>query len=202
MSHRQTTVRNASLALFLLAAVALPVIRKRSFKNDRAAADSFQTKIDHIKANAAAPNVDPAPTRFSQEEINAYFSERRLNMPEGVKSVVFDLKPNQVSAVTRVDFAQIRKGRGTMNPLLAIFDGIHDCHVVASTEAAAPGTVHVRVETVEIDGLTVPNMALEMFVKHYVNPRYPNVGLDRDYRLPARIDSAAIGDQIGTITQK
>lgn len=180
----------------------LPASGKRLFKNDQAAADSFQDKVEHIKTNATSTKVDEKPTNFSQEEINAYFSERRLKMPEGVKTVTFDLKAGQVTAFTRVDFEQIRKERQSMNPLLAIFDGIHDCKVVAFTESAGPGQVHVRVESVEIDGLSVPRMALEMFMKHYVNPKYPNIGLDNDYKLPARIDSAVIGAQVGTIVQK
>jgi hypothetical protein len=175
---------------------------KRTFKNDQAAADSFQTKIDFIKANAASSKPSQKPTVFSQEEINAYFAERRLNMPEGVKSVVFDLRENEVTARTRVDFEQIRKSRQSMNPLLAIFDGEHDCEVTAYAEPAGAGMVHVRVESVEIDGVTVPKMALRMFVEKYVNPKYPNVGLDNDYRLPAHIESAVIDLDEGTIIQR
>lgn len=202
MLRRRHLHRASLLFALTLAMLTGTVLGKRLFKNDQAAADSFQMKVDRIKANAAAAAPDRKPTKFSQEEINAYFAERRLKLPEGVKTVTFDLKPEQVSAFTRVDFEQIRKSRKSMNPLLAIFDGVHDCHVVASAQPAGPGMVHVRVESVEIDGMTVPRMALELFVKHYVNPKYPNVGLDNDYKLPARIDAAVIGDQVGTITQK
>jgi hypothetical protein len=45
-------------------------------------------------------------------------------------------------------------------------------------------------------------MALQMFIDNYVKPKYPNVGLDSDYRLPARIDSAIIAEQQGTTIQK
>lgn len=188
-----------AMLLMIASALAAP---KRAFKNDALAADSFEKKVAFIKQNAAATPPSTKPTPFSQEEINAYFAERRLKMPDGVKTVVFDLKKDQVTALTRVDFEQIRRDRPSMNPLLAIFDGIHDCQVVASTRSAGPGMVHVRVESVVIDGMTVPRMALEMFLKHYVTPKYPNVGLDNDYRLPARIDSAQIRDQEGVITQK
>jgi hypothetical protein len=175
---------------------------KRQFKSDTEAADSFQKKVDFIAANASSANPQQKPTVFSQEEINAYFAERRLKMPDGVKTVTFDLVRNQVTASTRVDFDQIRNGRTSMNPLLSIFGGIHDCQVVAHTEPSSPGMVHVRVESVVIDGVEVPRMALELFIKHYVNPKYPNVSLDGDYRLPAHIDSAVIAQQTGTVTQK
>jgi hypothetical protein len=199
---RNNLVLSAAACLLLLTSVVVSAAPKRAFKNDAAAADSFQQKVDFIKSNAAAQTPSQKPVVFSQDEINAFFAERRLTMPEGVKRVVFDLKKNQVSASTTVDFQQIRQSRPSMNPLLAIFDGIHDCQVQAHAESAGPGMVHVRVESVVIDGITVPRMALEMFINQYVKPKYPNVGLDNVYRLPARIDSATLSEQQGTIVQK
>lgn len=196
--------RNATrVAIVVLALVALaPAAAKRLFKNDKAAADSFQRKVDFIKSNAAKPQPSHMPTVFSQEEINAYFSERRLKIPEGVQKVTFALQPEQVTAFTRVDFEKLRQSRPSMNPLLAIFDGVHDCQVVAHAESAGPGRVRVRVEAVNIDGMNVPHMALQMFVNHYVKPKYPNVDLDAEYKLPTRIDTATIKTEQGVIVQK
>jgi hypothetical protein len=191
-----------SLALTVLVIALAPATAKRLFKNDQAAADSFQKKVDFIKTNAAAPQPSQKPTPFSQEEINAYFAERRLKMPEGVQKVTFDLKPEEVTAFTRVDFEELRKSRQSMNPLLAIFDGVHDCQVIAHTENTGPGTIRVRVESLIIDGTNVPRMALQMFVNHYVKPKYPNVDLDAEYKLPTRMDSATIKTQEGVIVQK
>jgi hypothetical protein len=173
-----------------------------SSRSNRQAADSFQRKLEFIKKNAQTDLPSAKPTQFQQKEINAYFSEKRLKLPDGVETVIFDLRDAAVEANTRVDFERLRKSRPNMNPLLAIFDGVHDCQVVASTELAGPGRVHVRVESVVIDGMKVPKMALEMFIKHYVNPKYPNVSLDGEYQLPARIDSATITPGVGTIIQK
>lgn len=192
-----------NVGLVVLALVALaPAAGKRLFKNDRAAADSFQSKVDLIKSNAAKSPPSQTSTVFSQEEINAYFSERRLKMPDGVQKVTFDLRPEEVTAFTRVDFEQLRQSRPSMNPLLAIFDGVHDCQVMAHAESAGPGRVRVRVESVTLDGVNVPRMALQMFVNHYVKPKYPNVDLDAEYKLPTRIDSATIKTQQGVVVQK
>ena len=196
--------KNATrVAIVLLALVALaPAAAKRLFKNDKAAADSFQKKVDFIKSNAASAQPSQTPTLFSQEEINAYFAERRLKMPDGVQKVTFELQPDQVTALTRVDFEKLRQSRPSMNPLLSIFDGVHDCQVVAHAESAGPGRVRVRVESLNIDGMNVPRMALQMFVNHYVKPKYPNVDLDAEYKLPTRIDTATIKTQQGVIAQK
>ena len=197
---RKSTI--SALLVILGVVVLAPAAAKRLFKDDKAAADSFQRKVDFIKTNAVAQQPSTKPTLFPQEEINAYFSERRLKIPDGVQKVTFDLQPDQVTAFTRVDFEQLRQSRPSMNPLLAIFDGVHDCQVVAHAESAGPARVRVRVESVSIDGMNVPRMALQMFVNHYVKPKYPNVDLDAEYKLPARIDTATIKSQQGIIVQK
>jgi hypothetical protein len=173
------------------------------FSSPAAAADSFQQKLEHVQVNAQRTDPDPKPTSFSQEEINAYFSERRLpKMPEGVESVRFELAPDSVTAYTTVDFDELRRERKSNNPLLALFTGLHDTVVVAHTQPTSPGHVRVTVESVEIDGISVPKMALELFIDKWVKPKYPNVGLDNEYTLPARISSAQIKPQRGVIVQK
>jgi hypothetical protein len=167
-----------------------------------AAADAMQRKIDFIKANAGAQRIDPRPTQFTQNEINAYFAERRIpKMPEGVKSVRFALTPGTVTAYARIDFDEITKNARSRNPLLSIFSGEHDVQVVADANGAN-GMTHVVVRSVVLDGLTIPKMALEMFIERWVNPKYPNIKLDGEYKLPARLDSVKIEERAGVVTQK
>jgi hypothetical protein len=166
-----------------------------------AAADSMQRKIDFIKVNADMEPPDPRPTTFSQTEINAYFEQRRLKMPDGVKSVRFVLRPGEATAYTRVDFDEITKNASSRHPLLMIFSGTHDVQVVAEA-AGTGGITRVNVKSVVLDGLSIPRSALEMFIEKWVNPKYPSVQLDGDYKLPARIDTVRIEDRQGVVTQK
>ena len=62
------------------------------------------------------------------------------------------------------------------------------------------GKVHVR--NVNIDSIDVPHMALEFFVQKYITPKYPNVGIDSEFKLPSRIDIATVGYHKLTVTQK
>jgi hypothetical protein len=210
MTQSRNASRNRSLflasllALFLLliAETALEGSKKEAASSATQAADSFQLKIDYIKANAAKNPPDSKPTIVTEAEVNAYFAQRRLKMPDGVKTVVMEMAPGQVTARTHVDFTEIRREKQSMNPLLAVFDGEHDAVVVASTEVTGPETVRVHVESVTIDDVPVPKMAMEYFVKKYVQPKYPNVSLDGEYHLPARMDSVTIGDKQGTVIQK
>lgn len=171
-------------------------------KTLRQLADSMETKIAAVRDNGAKDRPGRKITVFQQDEINAYFAERRLTMPDGVRSVKFALSPNQVRAQARIDFDDITRNRRSQNPLMYLFTGTHDVEVNARATAAGPGMVKVSVQSVTINGVTVPRMALEFFIDRYVSPKYPQVGLDQDYRLPAKMDSVIIGPRQGTVTQK
>ena len=166
-----------------------------------AAADAMQRKIDFIKTNAEARRIDPRPTAFLQTEINAYFAERRVKMPDGVKSVRFVLTPGTVTAYTRVDFDEITASARSRHPLLAIFSGTHDVQVVANA-SGEDGMTLVNVRTVSLDGVSIPHMVMEMFIEKWVNPKYPSIKLDGEYKLPARIDTVKIEERRGIVTQK
>jgi len=58
------------------------------------------------------------------------------------------------------------------------------------------------VQTLTIDGVQVPRMAMELFVDHYLKPKYPNVGLDTRFRMPSRVDTAIVGRDEVTLTQR
>ncbi|MEO5936780.1 MAG: hypothetical protein ABIP81_06165 [Terriglobales bacterium] len=171
-------------------------------KNQPQLADSMEKKIASVKENGAKERPVKRTTVFQQDEINAYFAERRLTMPDGVRSVVFALGPNQVRAQARIDFDDITRNRRTHNPLMYLFTGVHNVEVSARTAPSGACMVHVAVESVTIDGVTVPRMALQFFVDRFVSPKYPKVGLDRDYRLPAKMDAVVIAKAKGTVTQK
>jgi len=197
-----SNTRVSLLATLLIATLPL-VGSARRFASESEAADSFQKKLESVQENAKKAKPTSKPSVFLEEEINAYFSERRLpKMPEGVKSVRFELKPANVVAHTTVDFDELRRDRQIKNALLSIFTGVHECEVEATVSSAGPGVVRVQVQSVKMDGITIPLMAVDLFIDRFVNPKYPQVGLDREYRLPARIESAVIKLDEGVIVQR
>ena len=164
-------------------------------------ADSAQAKFMHIQQNGEKPRPDPAPTVFSEEEINAYLASGRVELPQGVKKVRLQGLSGQVTGFLTVDFDQIKQNQHSSNMLLSLFSGTHD--VTVETDAAGSageGKVHVR--TVSLDGTEVPRMALEYFAEKYITPKYPNVGLDSQFKLPNRIDMATVGYHKISIVQK
>jgi hypothetical protein len=163
--------------------------------------DSMQRKLTHVSQNGELAKPDQTPTVLTAEEINAYFAEGAIVLPTGVQRVSFQSQPGVVTARTRVDFDQITASRRSSNPLLMLFTGIHDVDVVA--RASASGHMGaVQVESVSIDGMEVPRMALQYFVERYVTTKYPGVGLDTRFRMPSKIDVATVGANNVTLTQK
>lgn len=164
-------------------------------------ADSAEAKFMHIQQNGEKSRPDPAPTVFTEEEINAYLASGRVELPQGVKKVRLQGLSGQVTGFLTVDFDQIKQSQRSSSMLLSLFSGTHD--VTVETDAAGSageGKVHVR--TVSLDGTEVPRMALEYFAEKYITPKYPNVGLDSQFKLPNRIETATVGYHKISIVQK
>ena len=165
------------------------------------AVSSMERKLQHVQSNGTLAHPDQTPTEFTEQEVNAYVASGAIKLPAGVESVNFQVQPEVVIATARVDFDQLKAGRRSSNPLLSMFSGIHDV-VVAAHVHGAGGQGYVNVDSVSLDGVEIPRFALQMFVEKYLQPKYPSVGLDSQFALPARIDTATVGLHILTITQK
>ena len=162
---------------------------------------SVENKLQHLQSNAAEPHPDPAPTEFTEQEINAYFASGNVDLPAGVRSVAFQEQPGIVIATSRVDFDQLKAGRNSYNPLLSVFSGMHDAVVTAHAHAEG-GQGLVQVDSVFLDGVEIPRFVLELFAEKYLKPRYPNLGVDSRFALPARVDAATVGLHKVAVTQK
>ena len=173
----------------------------RSGDSQSLAVASMERKLRRIESVGSSPHPPPTRTELSEEEINAYFAAGKMDLPAGVESVRFESEPGVVKATTRVDFERIKAGRNSVNTLLEVFRGVHDVDVVAHAEATG-GVGSVEVDSVSLDGVEIPRFVLQLFVANYIQPKYPNLGLDSTFRLPERIDQATVGVHALTVTQK
>jgi len=186
--------------------LAVTLLTQHSLTQNKSAPDparvaSVENKLEHLQSNGAQPHPDPAPTGFTEQEINAYFASGNVKLPVGVRSVAFQEQPGVVMATSRVDFDQLKAGKNSYNPMLSIFSGVHD--VVATAQAqGAGGEGLVHVDSVYLDGVEIPNFVLELFVQKYLKPRYPYLGVDSRFALPARVDAATVGLHKVAVTQK
>jgi hypothetical protein len=167
----------------------------------RRLAESAQAKLDHIRENGEREQPDQTPTVLTEDEINDYLASGKVQFPQGVKKVKLEGRSGVINGFANVDFDEIRAGQKSSNPLLSVFNGRHDVQVEADA-AGSGGTGKVHVRRVSMDGFDIPRMALEFFVQKYITQKYPNVGMDSEFKLPSRIDIATVGYHKLTVTQK
>jgi hypothetical protein len=184
-----------------IVSIVLCLVALSAFPQTQSSGSSVERKLQYVEQNGNLQHPDPTPTVFTEGELNAYLAAGEVDFPQGVKSIRFHGRPGIVEAFTRVDFDAITASRRSANPLLMLFTGTHDVHVVARAKGSG-GMGEAHVESVEIDGVAVPRAALQFFVERYVTPKYPEVGLDSRIKLPNKIDTATVGDGTLTITQK
>ncbi len=167
----------------------------------QSSAASAARKFQHIAQNAQQSRPDQRPTVLTEREVNAFVNSSNVQLPTGVKSVNFKGRPGVIDATARVDFDQITASRRSSNPLLSLFSGVHDVHVVANGEGSG-GQGRVEIQSADLDGTAIPRVALEFFVSHYITPKYPDVGMTSTFKLPYKIDTATVGQGTLTVTQK
>ena len=162
---------------------------------------SINRKIARLETNGRAAHPSPTPTVLTEAEINAYLASDEVQFPAGVNSVHLTGSQGTISGTAKVDFDQVRAGIHSSNPLLSIFSGVHDVNAEAHAYGRA-GQGYVHIDSVSLDGVEVPNFVLQLFVEKYIQPRNPNIGIDSQFKLPDRIDSAVVGQHQVTLIQK
>jgi hypothetical protein len=186
------------LALIILAAFALLAQAARHSP----AYLSMDKKIAVIESNATDTQAKPETTTITQNELNAYFNEGGVTIPKGLSNVRIEFSPGVVHASSQVDFDQLSQGHGGGNPIFsALFSGTHDVQADARA-SGSNGRGTVTIETVKLDGIPVPNAALDYLIQHYVKPKYPQAGMTTTFALPDKIQTAVVQQAQVALTQK
>jgi hypothetical protein len=164
-------------------------------------AATMQRKLDYIEANGRRPQPNHNGTDMTEQEINSYINSGAVKLPAGVSNVHMVGTDGAVTGTAHVDFDKIKEGRSSSNPLLSVFSGVHEVEVRAHG-MGTNGRANVDVDSVSIDGVGVPRLALSFFIDHYLKPKYPGVGMHSTFQMPDRIDTAIVGDHVLTVLQK
>jgi hypothetical protein len=114
----------------------------------------FERKLQRVQSNAAQAHPEPSPPEFTEQEINAYFASGKVQLPTGVRSVVFQEQPGIIVGTARVDFDQLKSGKNSYNPLLSVFSGVHE--VVVTAHAMVPNARDGSRRFCFLDGVEVP----------------------------------------------
>ncbi len=199
--RKAVTIRKSNyklLPIFLLLAGLLFASQQHERQT---AQEAVVAKLNYLRENAARKRPDSKPVEFSQNEINAYFAAGSVQLPPGVQNVTYELHPQQIIGAAQIDFDKFRAGRSDNNPLLAIFSGTHQV-VVDSFAEGNDGQALIRVNSVAVDGVNLPRFAIEMFVKRYIQPKHPEIGMETRFVMPARVVTATVSEQKATLLQR
>lgn len=151
-------------------------------------ADSAQKKLDSISDQKLKPG---SVVTLSAREINAWIHEKAAKaFPEGLRNEHIDLGPGTADGNTLVDLTKISKAKS--NPLIArLIDGERPLRIVIRVESSN-GRATVFLTRVELSGVAVDGSILDFLIKHFVQPRYPDMKINEPFDLDFNIDHIEI----------
>jgi hypothetical protein len=153
-------------------------------------ADSAQKKLDSISDGKLKPG---AVVTLSLREINAWIHEKAVKaFPEGIRNEHIDLGPGTADGNALVDLTKISKAKNSVNPLIArLIEGERPLRVAIRIESAN-GRATVFLTHVELSGVAIDGSILDFLIKHFVQPRYPDIKINEPIDLDFNIERIEI----------
>ena len=132
--------------------------------------------------------------RITEIEINSYLHyELAPAFPSGLSSLRLKFQPNRPQGWLQVNFDQLKGNFETPpNPLMDYFlQGEHTMGV-EGTFYTANGMGRFQLETVTVDGITVPRFVVDFLIEHYLRAHFPNADPNRPFHLPSSIQKIVV----------
>lgn len=151
-------------------------------------AESAQKKLDSISDRKLKPG---AVVTLSPGEINSWMHEKAAKaFPEGVRNERVDLGPGTTDGYALVDLLKI--GKGNINSLIArLVEGERPLKASIRVESAN-GRATVFLTRAELSGVAVDGSILDFLIKHFVQPRYPDMKVNEPFDLDFNIERIEI----------
>jgi hypothetical protein len=151
-------------------------------------ADSAQKKLDSISDQKLKPG---AVVTLSPREINAWIHEKAVKaFPDGIRNEHIALGPGTTDGNALVDLLKL--GKGNINSLIArLIEGERPLNISIRAESAN-GRATVFLTQVELSGVAVDGSILDFLIKHFVQPRYPDIKINEPFDLDYNIDHIEI----------
>ena len=128
---------------------------------------------------------------LSPREINAWIHEKAVKaFPEGIRNEHIDLGPGTADGNALVDLLKISKRQYQCPDRPA--DRRRAAAKVAIRVESANGRATVFLTRVELSGVAVDGSILDFLIKHFVQPRYPDIKINEPFDLDFNIDHIEI----------
>jgi hypothetical protein len=141
-----------------------------------------QKKIDLIESKAVKPGSQIV---FAEKELNTYLAAKAQQVvPEGLRDTKITLRDGMADGYAVVNFVKMRHAQGRdMGWLLNnLLDGEHPMKVTGRLQSA-DGNAKVDLERVEVGGVAIRGRALEMLIRTFVSPLYPQARVGQSFEL-------------------
>lgn len=92
-----------------------------------------------------------------------------------------------------MDFDKVKEALTTpLDPVLSyLLQGVHTIGV-EGTLSGSEGVGQFYLETVTLDGVTLPRFVVDLLIQRFVKSRYPSVAIDRPFSLPFSIEEVEV----------
>jgi hypothetical protein len=189
-------MKSVSLVAFILLIV-LATIASLGQTPSKAAA-SLQGKIDTIKkADADKKRVGTQSLDVLEPELEAYVqTSMKKDIPVQLESIKVRLTPGTVAADARLTIPPGSTGNMLVD---AIIGGTHNL-LIKGKLTASRRIGKFDLQDLTVDGIPVPNILIDVLLKKYVKPKYPNVDLKEPFDLPWGIDAIQVMQSKAKIT--
>lgn len=151
--------------------------------------DSLPTerKLDLIEQGKVPPGTQLV---FAERELNTFVVRKAKELiPTGLREPKVSLSDGAVIGTAYVDFVKMRHAQGEdLNWLVAkLLTGEHPVFVKGRV-TSANGSARVDLENVDIGGNSIKGRALDLMVRAFVSPLYPQAKVGTDFELGYNVD--------------
>ena len=131
---------------------------------------------------------------FTPAELNAWARTRLPQMVYGLRDPGIALGRGTGTFSAQVDFLKMRKGEGaeTNAMLEKILEGERPLKVTARLDCTGGGICTAHLITVEISGVILSGAPLELLVKRFFLPMFPNAKLNQPFELREHMERVDI----------
>lgn len=119
-------------------------------------------------------------------------------IPARVELIDVEIGTDLISAATELTFDS---EEGSGNAIVdALLGGTHSLFIEGRLTTTESGRGQFELRRVRVDGLPVPLLVIQVLVRQFVTPRYPQVDLDAPFGIPWGIEEVALTPELATIT--
>jgi hypothetical protein len=127
---------------------------------------------------------------FSDREINSYLRYQVSALyPKGLNEVRIQILDNAIRAEARINFDDLQAGikAGKVTLMSSLFSGVHEVDLTGKL-SARNGAGSYEILGFSLDHTEIPRPLIDLLVKKYLVPKYPEAAPDKTFALPYGID--------------